>query len=317
MAGAKSTDWLRCSVWASFFLILILYGGYIIGLPKWVGGEVRAIPSSEGLMSSTTNVVKVAADTRLRPWDRCGVFGDSFGALTCFFSAMAFWGMLFTLLYQTRQDSRSVELLANEHLPLLVLKPKGGQLTFGINSKKGTPWMGMVLCADECNLSENAAVRIAHLTVVRLPNCGVKYERPVNISNFLEGEGTFKRRDNIFVYDVEKIILILHALVESGEGVRPQVRFDRAYRNFLNAYGKASEAYLLKLVNYWSDKHKIMSLIDLFTTVKRIAMEDLLKIFNGQPVIDLKMESIKDNQKFVLECTDKSYYDDFCEGKLK
>ena len=70
-------------------------------------------------------------------------------------------------------------------------------------------------------------------------------------------------------------------------------------------------------MNYWSDKHKIMSLIDLFTTVKRLAMEDLLKIFNGQPVIDLKMESIKDNQKFVLECTDKSYYDDFCEGKLK
>lgn len=70
----------------SAMLIAGLYIGYYFAIPSIVWDkEWRAQSVGPSVENAGVRIEAPNDDAEMRPWNKCGVFGDSFGALTCLF----------------------------------------------------------------------------------------------------------------------------------------------------------------------------------------------------------------------------------------
>lgn len=255
---------------------------------------------------------KATSSESQTPWGRCGVFGDSFGALTCFFTALAVFAAYQTFKSQASLTRQNEDLQARTHLPLLLLIPQEGEMTFMVTSQ-GVLTMNLILRAVEKNVSETTALGIAHKTNVTYgQKTGRQMRRRLNVSEYLIKGDHFNRNDSFFAFGYEPIVDFLECLTATDVKKRPVACFERCYRNFLKAYGRASQLYRVELADYTNELSLVLQMVKHLRANSEVTTADLQKIFPSSPAkIRIRLRALTDS--FILECSEESVYRNFCK----
>lgn len=282
---------LGCVALISAVVILSIYIGYYFFIPWLVcGGET------------------VSATHSLSPWDKCGVFGDSYGALTCLFSALAFWGALITLYMQYLQRSDDKHQQALENLPVVVKIPKSGMMTAGLTTS-GVPFLNLVFILEECNTSTVTALNLAHKTSLSLagPSSKVWFRR-LNYANNLQNGRPTIRNESFAIFGVEGVSAVLEALLASKPESFPIFTNQVSYRNIFDCYAVSLDMYRIKLKDRMSNIANIRKLVVSLTDDAKPKIEDMEPI-NG---VELVLSNIA--EKSILEASTKKEYESYCRN---
>lgn len=282
--------WLVAIVSAA--LIVSAYIGYYFFIPEFICGD--------GAVTSATG---------LAPWEKCGVFGDSYGALTCLFSALAFWGALMTLWIQYGQRKDDRRQIALEHLPLVVRIPQTGRLTASLtNGKK--PVLNLSLVIEECNASEVAALSLAHRSILMLSSSlKRRWSRRVNFANNLQSGRPMMRNETFAIFGKDGVVDVLTALLSENVLTFPILTLGVSYRNIFDSYAKSVDVYRVKLKNraaYEAGIRRVLAQLASSSDVKNI---DFAAI-NGA---DLVLTSLA--ERAVLKAVTVDEYKQFLTSK--
>ena len=297
----------------SAVVIAGLYIGYYFAIPSIVWGEGWRTQSDKRSAEEQTARQEIPNDdAEMRPWNKCGVFGDSYGALTCLFSALAFWGAILTLCMQYNQMKDNSENIAIEHLPIVVQIPKRGTVFFGV-TKKGDPVLNVRLEVEECNTSTDTALHVAHKVGVVLERPKVRrWNRRINFMNNLQSNKPVSRKDKIVLFDRKEIDAFLRALISNDEKGRPVAECSVAYKNFYNFFAWCKESYRLKLAARDQYAPAIGELLKLFAAGSKVSMPEILSRIGDDNAVELIMANIRDRS--CIESVDATKYEEFCKG---
>lgn len=294
-----------------FTAIILLYVLYWLIIPRFIGGPK---PTTTSIPSEGQHVESPEAYNY--PWGRTGVFGDSFGALTCLFSALSFWGALCTLSYQIKQARESQEAVARQQLPLILFMPGNNSFVrFNFASKKKHLVAEIKIGMNEENTSNNAALGLVHCAKILFPkDVSQAIDRGVDTSDFLMPNKGFRRSEDFMIADNVAIRYLLKSLIEHERDDRPVVKFERGYRSFLNAYGRASSAYHVILAHHKQDKPKIQELIDAIECNNITDMDSIVKILGEAREVELALKPI--HEAMDSRCCSREEYESFVEKAL-
>ena len=280
----------------SFLIVLLIVVAYCNWLPEIVALNDRALhafktESSEPCEDGGNHQGAQNQMAHLDMHEKCGLFGDSFGALTSVFSALAFWGALMTLICQFLQQQRDTEVKAKEHFPLIVQVPKDGVMSFYVDAR-GNVTLFVRIQIDEKNVSEDVALQIAHKMVIFVEGVrGKQWARKVNIFNHLIGSGELNRMDSVTIRDRDDIILFLEALALSPTGKVPKIKFSIGYRNFFNTYGKTEEVYKILLRDSDVKASELYMLIGVLKAGKVKTLDDVKCVLQNKSAVQLKLKT--------------------------
>ena len=291
--------WMACATCAA----LAVFGIYYITLPHivWQGD----LPSAETIADHPDILVNQKWRVSKLMWEKCGVFGDSFGALTAFFSALAFCGALIAIIGQYWQLKRDTEVKAKEHFPLLILTPQEGIISFFVDAK-GTPSLNLRVKILEKNASQDMAFQVAHRMQIKVERPKMhKLERPVNMMNHIEGGATIERSDSLFVFG-KAMENLLSALVAKIPDDQPTLDFSLSYRNFFGTFGKVGSVYRIVLHESVVTRVKIFTLLGLLAANKVKDIKDINGVLGGSKVLSFKLKEIP-CKSFVGEIAEKEY----------
>lgn len=281
---------------SSFLIVLLIVVAYCTWLPRIVALNDRAlhvfqVESAKPCEDGSNHQGAQNQMTHLDMHEKCGLFGDSFGALTSVFSALAFWGALMTLLYQFLQQQRDTEIKAKEHFPLIVQVPKECVMSFYVDAR-GNVTLFVRVQIDENNVSKDVALQIAHKMAVFLEGVrGKQWERKVNIFNHLIGSGELNRTDSVTIRKRDDIILFLESLALSPTGKVPRVKFSIGYRNFFNTYGKTEEVYKILLRDSDVKASELYMLIGVLKAGKVKTLNDIKCVLQSKSTVQLKLKT--------------------------
>lgn len=297
----------------SAMLIAGLYIGYYFAIPSIVWDkEWRAQSVGPSVENAGVRIEAPNDDAEMRPWNKCGVFGDSFGALTCLFSALAFWGAILTLCMQYNQMKDNSENIAIEHLPIVVQVPKRGTMFFGV-TKKGRPVLNLRFEVEECNTSADTALHVAHKVGVVLEKPKTRrWYRRINFMNNLQSNKPVTRKDKIVLFDQNEVDAFLRALISSDEKERPIAECSVAYKNFYNFFAWCKESYRVKLAARDQYVAAIGELLNFFAAGSKVSMPEILKRIGEDNAVELIMANIRDRS--CVESIHASKYEEFCKG---
>lgn len=282
---------------------LVVFGIYCTTLPHivWQGN----IPCAETLVDQHDVLSNQKWQVSKLIWEKCGVFGDSFGALTALFSALAFCGALIAIIGQYWQLKRDTEVKAKEHFPLLILTPKEGTISFFVD-KKGTPSLNLRVKILEKNASNDIAFQVAHRMQMKIERPKIrKWERPVNLMNHVEGAATIERSDSLFVFG-KSMEDFLSALVAKDIEDQPALVFSLSYRNFFGTFGKVDSVYRIVLQESAITRVKIFTLLGLLATNKVKDINDIHGVFVSHKALAFKLKEIP-LRSFLGEITENEY----------
>lgn len=295
-------------VFAVIAAIFVLYGFaipicfYVKGIDAKSENESNGVPQSE--REDRGRMVKNQI-----PWDKCGTFGDTFGALTCLFSALTCWGMLYTLVYQRKQTEDAHTMIAKEKLPLVLLQAKGGKLLFDWDKSGCRFTAKLEFSTAEENASDFAALAIRHKGRLELPGSVLIATQKVNTSDFLRPKDVFKERIEYFSpLKSSRLLPFLKAVTARSRNDRPVLELNRVYRNFLEAYAAVDQKYQIKCANDESleNGRALVELIERGGGITYIALNNL---FKGEHVLDLGIDVIHGDG--MAKCISKREYDQF------
>lgn len=296
-----------------FLGIVGLYGAYWLVIPRCFDehpatvSNVPKVECSAGEGAPLADVTPTGRTKGLIPWDKSGVFGDSFGALTCLFSALTFWAMLYALMYQRHQTRDAREGIAKEHLPLVLLRITGGVLRFEFSNDERLS-AEIEITADEENVSDYAALALRHKGRVELFDGHVLTEQPLNVSDYLKANDTFKRNESFRTLSFSSLEPFLSGITSVDQERRPKVFLDRMYRSFLEAYGYVGQNYLIRCedTNELNRAREVLGMIRRKETITRVRFNEL---FNGAHQIHLGFDVVHSDG--MAKCISKREYDQF------
>ncbi len=285
--------------------IIALYVVYWIVIPRYMGDSVKIRDGASDKIVATES-----SDDYNYPWGRSGVFGDSFGALTCLFSALSFWGVLCSLFYQRKQAEESEDAIAKRQLPLILVKPKSGKLVLVYNSKRAYPTVSIRLNVEEENPSENVALGLVYLMTALIPSDPTfKLVGGIDTSDFFRCKDKFNRTEELNVTERNQAVCFIRSLLAYNQCDRPQILLDRGYTCFLRAYGLLSQKYRVQLDRYDESADKLREILNKLETNEKIDMLDLVRLFGDDKSLPLKISPL--HEHMIRRCCTKDEYDEF------
>lgn len=277
-------------------LVVLLYFAYPFIVPRIVGRRAKGDQDRQEQGSS------------LAPWDKCGVFGDSYGALTCLFSALTFWGMIFTFMYQRKQNQEAREAIAKEHLPIMLVMPQGGALEFVLGVKCHRVTCKIRLFVNEENTSDVPVFGLMHRANISLPAYDdVKFIYGVDTADYVKPHKGFARKEEIVISNYEHLIAFLKTLIAHEISSRPKVLFARTYSGFLEAFGRIDLSCRMKLRKHKQKKEGIEELIRMLSENVPVTEEKLREVLGGV-CIPVELVYLHDMK---LRCCTRMEYEQF------
>lgn len=193
-------------------------------------------------------------------WSECGVFGDSFGLATSFFTALAFLGTLYAIYLQSKQLEEVRRNYGLEQLPMLAIKELTGVLTFISDPQFGKIVLQIHIRGQEQNLSNTNALNIVRRISMRMPmlswfaNSG-SISKPINV---LPPHEEKEIGVSIRIANQKLIIEIVRSLKKDADtNKHMQVCVEKMYSNLLGAYGYVKQMYSLEMNNKEQDKLRL------------------------------------------------------------
>lgn len=309
-------SWIEKHPVVVFLGIIGLYGVYWFVIPRCFDDHpatVSNVPKAEcsaGEGAPLADVTPTGRTKGLIPWDKSGVFGDSFGALTCLFSALTFWAMLYALMYQRRQMKDARDSIAKEHLPLLLIMPESGLIEFRFGEKTGCLILVIRIKVREENSSDNAALDIVHHSQINLPLFkGTAFHRGVDTSNFMRTHKEFTRHEEFTLADKTEILQFLTTLIAYDQKDRPELVLNRVYKCFLEACAEMNQSYRIKLLKHKVDEPKIRDLIQMMNTEEGLNEDKISLLLGGVLTLDLECKPI--HEKMIRRSCSCDRYNQF------
>lgn len=299
-------NWIERHPFIIFTGIIGLYGLYLLVVPCCFDEQM----ANDCTKKSDVVVSSSGRTSGLIPWDKSGVFGDSFGALTCLFSALTFWAMLYALIYQRQQTKDVRDSIAREHLPLILVMPESGSIEFRFGKTTSCLILVVRIKVNEENSSDNAALGIVHHSRIELPPFGdIQFTRGVDTSNFMRAHKGFARHEEFTITDGTEISRFLSTLIAHEQKQRPELVLNRVYKCFLEACAEMSQSYRVKLLHHKEDEPKLKALIQLLEAGESITEEDLQTLLGD--VLSFELECKPIHERMMRRCCSVKRYNQF------